>query len=240
LKISTNEQAPCESCHDVTVSLTQPSQIKPLSLTFPFPILAKNVQATLHRKSRHVDLLLKKSLMEHWPCEFHTKKSKLIIDDLVPWKNDPLTSEDGFNNLEYHMCSQFLSKDIKSDYLYSRSAFDNLRLKLADLMSRDIEFVRYGRNDDWYLLKLHRPLLISPMGTPILLITALHDNHTLKFIPKLFTTNLTVLNEEMDQFRIVLKVFPLGTSKGIKVKMDAETEEEFELFRFLLRLNSTR
>ena len=62
LKISTNEQAPCESCDDVTVSLTQPSAIKPLSLTLKFPFLAKNFQATLHRKRRHVDLLLKKSL----------------------------------------------------------------------------------------------------------------------------------------------------------------------------------
>jgi hypothetical protein len=54
LKISTNEQAPCESCHDFTVSLTQPSKIKPLSLKFPFPILAKYVKATLHPKSRFV------------------------------------------------------------------------------------------------------------------------------------------------------------------------------------------
>jgi hypothetical protein len=213
-----------------------------LSLTFPFPILAKNVQATLHRKSQHVDLLVKKSLLEPWPCEFHTKKSKWIIDDLVPWKNESLKSENVFNSVEHHLSSQFLSKDFNlGHYLDSKSsALESLRFKLVALMSGNSEFVSYGRNDDWYLLKLHQPLLTSPMGTPILLITALHDNHTLKFIPKLFTTNLTVLNEEMDQFRIVLKVFPLGTSKGIKVKMDAETEEEFELFRFLLRLNSTR
>ncbi len=240
MKISTNEQAPCESCHDVTVSLTQPSKIKPLSLTFPFPILAKNVQATLHRKSRHVDLLVKKSLLEPWPCEFHTKKSKWIIDDLVPWKNESLKPENVFNSVEHHLSSQFLSKDFDvGHYLDSKSsALESLRFKLVALMSGNSEFVSYGRNDDWYLLKLHRPLLTSPMGSPILLITALDDNHT-KNISKKISLNPTVLKEVMDHFKIYEKVFPLGTPKD-KLDLDAETEEEFQLFRFLLRLNSTR
>ncbi len=226
MKISTNEQAPCESCHEITVSLTQPSEIKHLSLTFPFPILAKNVQATLHPKRRHVDLLLKKSLLEPWPCEFHSKKFKWIIGDLVPWKNKPLTPEDGFKNLEDHLSSQFVSKDMSfARFLDSNcSALDNLRIKLEVLMTSDAEFASYGRNDDRYLLKLHRPLLTSPTGTPILLITALH----------------VLKEQETDQCKIVEKVFPLGTPKDIKMEMDAETDEEFQLFRFLLRLNSTR
>jgi hypothetical protein len=226
LKISTNEKAPCQSCHDVTVSLTQPRIIKPLSLTFPFPILAKNVQATLHPKSRHVDLLLKKSLLEPWPCEFHSKKYKWIIGDLVPWKNEPLTPEDGFKNLEHHVSSQFVSKEVSFAHFRDSkcSASDKLRCKLGVLMASDAEFVSYGRNDDRYLLKLHRPLLTSPTGTPILLITALH-------VPK---------EKETEQRKIVEKVFPLGTPKDIKRIMDAETDEEFQLFRFLLRLNSTR
>jgi hypothetical protein len=205
--------------------LTQPSEIQTLSLTFPFPILAKNVQATLHPKSRHVDLLLKKSLQEPWPCEFHSKKSKWIIDDLVPWENVPLTSENGFNTLEHHLTSQFLSKESVANFLDSTcSALDKLRLKLVALMVGDAEFASYGRNDDRYLLKLHRPLLTSPTGTPILLITALH-----------------VLKEkETEQRKIVEKVFPRSTPDDINMEMDADTEEEFQLFRFLLRLNSTR
>jgi hypothetical protein len=226
LKISTNEKARCESCHEITVSLTQPSEIKPLSLTFPFPILAKNVQATLHPKSRHVDLLLKKSLLEPWPCEFHNKKSKWIIDDLVPWKNVPLTSEDGFKNVEHHLRSQFLSEEMSvAHFLDSKcSALDKLRLNLVELMVGDAEFVRYCRNGDWYVLKLHRPLLTSPTGTPILLITALH----------------VLKEQETEQRKIVEKVFPRSTPDDIKMEMDADTEEEFQLFRFLLRLNSTR
>jgi hypothetical protein len=240
MKISTNEHPPCESCHEITVSLTHPSEIKPLSLTFPYPILAKNVQATLHRKSQHVDLLVKKSLLEPWPCEFHTKKSKWIIDDLVPWKNESLKSENVFNSVEHHLSSQFLSKDFDVDhYLDSKSsALESLRFKLVALMFDNSEFVSYGRNDDWYLLKLHRPLLTSPMGSPVLLITALDDNHT-KNISKKISLNPTVLKEVMDHFKFYEKVFPLGTPKD-KLDLDAETEEEFQLFRFLLRLNSTR
>ena len=99
--MTTNEKAPCESCHDITFSLDQPSKIKPLSISFPFPILAKDVRATLHRKSRHVDLVLKKSLREPWPCEFHTKTSKWIVDDLVPWENS--SSDNVYNCLEHHL-----------------------------------------------------------------------------------------------------------------------------------------
>ncbi len=230
MKISTNEKAPCESCHDVTVSLTQPIKIKPLSLTFPFPILAKNVQATLHRKSRHVDLLLKKSLLEPWPCEFHSKKSKWIIDDLVPWENVPFTPEDGFKNIEHHLSSQFAHfRDSKS------SSLDKLRLKLVKLMLRDDEFICYGRNDDRYLLKLHRPLLTSPTGTPILLITALNVILSRKLGQNVFTIKSTVLKAGMDHL-ICQKLF----SPMDRLVVDAETEEEFQLFRFLLRLNSTR
>jgi hypothetical protein len=88
--------------------LNQPSQIKPLAISFPFPILATNLQATLHRKSRHIDLVLKKSLQEPWPCEFHTSlTSKWIIDDLVPWENSP--SNRIFNTIEHHLASQFSS-----------------------------------------------------------------------------------------------------------------------------------
>jgi hypothetical protein len=183
---------------------------------------------------------VKKSLLEPWPCEFHTKKSKWIIDDLVPWKNESLKSENVFNSVEHHLSSQFLSKDFDVDhYLDSKSsALESLRFKLVALMFDNSEFVSYGRNDDWYLLKLHRPLLTSPMGSPVLLITALDDNHT-KNISKKISLNPTVLKEVMDHFKIYEKVFPLGTPKD-KLDLDAETEEEFQLFRFLLRLNSTR
>ncbi|EFX80228.1 hypothetical protein DAPPUDRAFT_318928 [Daphnia pulex] len=121
------------------------------------------------------------------------------------------------------------------------SALDNLRLKLVAMMSGAAEFVSYGRNEDRYLLKLHRPLLISPMGTPILLITALDDNLKPKFGPTFFTINPTMPKEkETEHCKIVAAVFPLGTPNDIKMGMDAETDEEFQLFRFLLRLNSTR
>jgi hypothetical protein len=75
------------------------------------------------------------------------------------------------------------------------------------------------------------------MGSLIfLLITAL--NGFLKLEQEFFTTNSeTVLKEGMDHFRIYEKVFPLGTPKDMLV-LDGETEEEFQLFHFLLRLNS--
>ncbi len=161
----------------------------------------------------------------------------------MPWENVPLTPENGFNSLEHHLSSQFLSKEISiAHFLDSMSsALDKLRLKLGVLMLRDIEFVSYGRNDDRYLLKLHLPLLTSPTGTPILLITAIDGNLTRKLEQEIFTTKSAVPKEVMDHSKIYEEVFPIGTLKPKdKLGLNVETEEEFQLFRFLLRLNSTR
>lgn len=236
LKVTTNEQAPCESCHDVTISLIQPNKIKPLLLSFAFPILAKSVQATLHRKSRHVDLVLKKSLLEPWPCEFHTKTSKWVIDNLVPWEN---SSPEMVNSVEHHVSSQFYSLeeiDIGRFRDPKSSALNSFRLKLTSMMLDDVEYVSYGRNNDWYLLKLHRPLLTSPMGSPILLVTALDDNHTKNMTKRMTPTNMPTAREILDHTLLYQKVFPFGPSgPKNKIDFDAETEEEFQLFRFLVR-----
>ncbi len=245
LKVTTNEKAPCESCHDITVSLNQPSQIKPLAISFPFPILATNLQATLHRKSRHIDLVLKKSLQEPWPCEFHTSlTSKWIIDDLVPWENSP--SNRIFNTIEHHLASQFSSLEEmdakKSLNLNQCSALLSLRSNLVTMMTiKDVEYVSYGRNNERYLLKLHYPLLTSPKGCPILLITALDDNQAKNITKRKTPKNVPIIKEFADHTMIYNKVFPFGPL-GYKeqLELNAETEEEFHLFRFLLRLNSTR
>jgi hypothetical protein len=76
------------------------------------------------------------------------------------------------------------------------------------------------------------------MENPILLITAIDGNLSRK-LGQDFTTNPTALKEGMDHLRIYDEVFPIGIFKDMLV-LDAETEEEFQLLRFLLRLNSTR
>ena len=106
------------------------------------------------------------------------------------------------------------------------------------MMIDDIEYVSYGRNNDWYLLKLHRPLLTSPLGSPILLITALNDNHTKKLTKKMTQKNSFSVKELIVHTVIYHKVFPFEPKN--KFDLDDETEEEFQLFRFLLRLNSAR
>ena len=229
MEVTTHEQAPCLSCHEITVSLIPPSKIKPLSLSFPFPILAKNVQATL--TSRHVDLVLKKSLYEPWPCDFHSEKQKWIINDLVPWKNENMQSGNKFNFIQHHFPDQFSSRQGMDN-----SPLHNFRLKLAAMMmTSDLEYVVYGRNDDRYSLKLHRPLLTSPMGSPILLITALDESFVKK--KKETPTNTPLSEEEVHHAAVNNIVFPFDTPGNV---FEAETEEEFQLLRFILRFNSTR
>jgi hypothetical protein len=186
--------------------------------------------------------VLKKSLREPWPCEFHTKTSKWIVDDLVPWENS--SSDNVFNCLEHHLGCQFSSmEEINAERSLGPkcSALHSFRLKIMAMMLDDVEYVSYGRNNDWYLLKLHRPILTSPMGSPILLITALDDNYVKDMTKRITPKNLPIVKEVVDHTLTYHKVFPFGPG-GPKEKMDldAETEEEFQLFRYLLRLNSTR
>ena len=226
-EVITHEQAPCLSCHDITVSLIPPRKFKPLSLSFPFPILAKNVQSTFHRNSRRVDLVLKKSLHEPWPRDFHSEKRKLIVDDLVPWKNEDYKSGNPFNSVDFQL--------VHDVFLENSPLLHSVRAKIGLMMMRDLEHIQnlvYERNDDYYVMKLHRPLLTSPMGNPILLITAIdcHVNRIAKRFPM-------TEEEELYHCSVFQNVFPLGTPNDT---LKAETDEEFQLLRYILRFNATR
>ncbi|EFX80652.1 hypothetical protein DAPPUDRAFT_103079 [Daphnia pulex] len=67
LKVSTDQRKPCESAHEITLSLSQPNYIKPLLLSFPHPFLVDSIRASLHCAHRSISLVLNKAIQEPWP-----------------------------------------------------------------------------------------------------------------------------------------------------------------------------
>ena len=98
--MTTNQQKPCESAHEITLKLGGSDNIKSLTLSFPYPFAVDKIHASLHRKDRLIGLKLKKALQEPWPYEFRVK-SKLDADDFQPWKEIK-----GLRSLEFHLKSQ--------------------------------------------------------------------------------------------------------------------------------------
>ena len=110
--------------------MSQPNNIKPLKLSFPFPILVKDVRATLHRKNRVIDVVLKKALYEPWPYEFQTKQSRWIVDNLKPWEDGISTEDSVLTHLAIQAVRQAAEK---TDAVVKLSALNQVRLVIKSL-----------------------------------------------------------------------------------------------------------
>jgi hypothetical protein len=234
LKVETNVRAPCESSHEITLSLNQPDNFKPLVLSLPYPILVDGIRATLNLKSRHVDLVLKKALWEPWPCEYRPADNLhnvLDPDQLKPWKEESLQ-----HSLKNHIRNQFNINVVNNVSLMKQSPL-NVRFVMNVLFS-DISrlpsrcFTIQRKNaptPDWIFL-VHRPVSTTPTGRPFLLLSAFDFTLALKLIAggKLSKKK----NEKNFQ-----RIFP-GGMKGNTIPI--QTAEDSQLLRFVLRLNRTK
>ncbi len=86
VKVTTNQRKPCESAHEVTLSWSPTTNVLPLTLSFPHPILVSEIRTTLHRQDGLLVLELKKAILEPWPCEFEMdENSKWKVGSLTLW-----------------------------------------------------------------------------------------------------------------------------------------------------------
>jgi hypothetical protein len=127
--VSTNPRKPCESAHEMTVSLSQPIDLEPLSMTFPFPILIHGVRATLHHKDHFINLVLKKAVLEPWPHEYQAKHTKwnadilnLLAEKQVMVEDDsgisrPSLSSSCMNSSMLHLLCQFKLPQVEAPSL---------------------------------------------------------------------------------------------------------------------------
>ncbi|XP_046654781.1 uncharacterized protein LOC124348606 [Daphnia pulicaria] len=234
LKVATNHQAPCESCHEITLSLNQPEKYKPLSLSFPYPILVDDIHATLHHKSRHVDLVLTKALWEPWPCEYEPAAdlhNVLDLDQLKPWKEE----ESLRPSLENHIRSQFNINHLENISLMERSPLNAVRYVMRVLFldpsrSRYVIIQRMNAPaPDWFFL-VHDPVSTTPTGRPVLLLSAFD----FRLAAKLIADGKWTQKKTEENF---IRVFPGGEEALI---IPIQTTEDSQLLRFVLRLNRSK
>jgi hypothetical protein len=223
-------------------------------MTFPVPILVDGIRVTLHRKDHFINLVLKKAVLEPWPHEFQAEHTKWDADRLKLWEekqvmleNDasgisrPSLASSCMNNLMMHLVCQFKFSQVQTPSLMEKSPLNLVRCIIRDIFQRftsrkatPTNFVRIylkgtsAENPDWYL-RLHKPIRISPQGSPMLMISA-------------FDTDLAK-NPESRENSSKLKgnnfsrVFPvLKPEETMTVEM--ESAGGLQLLRHVLRLNS--
>lgn len=223
---------PCESAHGINVSLSQPNHMNQLALSFPHPIIVNEISATLHRKDRLIDLVLKKALYEPWPCEFQTNQSKWVVDNFEPWKDSTEMS-----SLGIHLGTQFKCNVIRNPSLLEKSDLNQVRELIKSFffsvtvgVSKLFSVQREDSTEDpdWYI-KAHPPVRFSPNGSPILMLSVFDHRLGEKFASM---GKLDAQKYAAHFFRI------LGKSNHFSAfRLSAS---EIQLFRYLLRLNSTK
>lgn len=222
--VSTIQTKSCESSHDVIVSLCQSSGVEPLELSFPHPVLVGKILVTC--EDRMVNLVLKKAIYEPWPYDFQSNNLKWNVDSLTPWKDGS-----GFDPLQDHICKQQIPHSMISELagLPRVRMIINDIFKVSNAVDSDLHVVIQPEkslnpedNYNW-LIRVHRPILTSTLGSPLLI--------------------LSVLDSRQSENRLTKEVFDRILVDGANSENSLSitgTADELKLFRFVLRLNSTK
>ena len=218
---------PCQSSHRITVSL---DGVKPLTITLPYPILMDNLKATLRRKDGVVDVVAVKAQNDLWPED--------VIRDQFKWDTANLESWTDMKAIDIHLTSQFGPDGPASR---ESSALTGIRLLLSSIFTLAIkekkllfELRSKGPEEtkEW-LVRVHLPVRTSPRGAPVLLLTALDQRQIARLERE---SKWNKQQGEKDHKRIFC-------SRDLPEKFEVvelQSAEEVELFRHILRLNSTK
>ncbi len=226
LKIVPNYQAPCESSHEITLELCQFENFKPLSLSFPYPILAEEfLIITLDPNLHPLDLVLKKALWEPWPCEYRPANdlhNVLDPDQLKPWKE-----EESFQPyLKNRFRNQFNIIDLKNTESPLASVPCVMRFLFLNL-SRFVSIQRMNAPRPDWLFRVHHPVSITPTGRPVLLLSAFD----FRLAEELVEDGIWNEKKHDESYK---RVNP--SIENVTV-IHIQTTEDSQLLRFILRLN---
>ena len=208
----------CEAAHRITVSLD--GNIKPLTITLPCPILPGTVKTT--QDFGIIRIVADKALDNLWPDDAHRRWD---AEHFEPWID--------LETLKFHLNSQFddpaklddaatqVREIIRRIFIHATEK-GHLRIQLKE---------KEADSPDWFI-RAHAPVRISPLGTPILLLSAL--DHRL--------SERLQSDEKLDKSRAKKEFhrFFGHVPPEEKVLIVLETAEIARLLRHILRLNSTK
>lgn len=188
-------------------------------MCFPYPVLVEDFG--LRRWDRSFQVVLKKSLYEPWPCHFK-EPSKWNVAQYPVWK-EPRANQ-------YSIKSHVAGFDVQPN---QPTSLNDVRSMIVNIFLRTMEgFEFFTINSDpcmWHL-RIHAPILTTPSGCPLLLITAF--DHRLS--QKLSAEGSLSSKQVDDDFKRIFDTEKLPST------LSASREETCDLFRYVLRLNSTK
>ena len=188
-----------------------------------------------------IKLVVDKSTNDPWPIEFGGR-SKWDIDRLKRWD-----AANGMDDAEVkkHLAAQFTIKQLKSlikGKLTNGKALDEVReiiktIFMATLLENTYIFViqdkrQMEKEPDFYL-RTHTPLRISPVGAPLLLVSAM-DHRMREHLLKKKAIDIEQAESDFD------RIFTGAKNPEQARVIYTFTDEEYVLLRYLLRLNSTQ
>ena len=249
VKIFGNRHKTCESSHELTLALLQPRQMKPLTITFPYPIMIDdradmNLSFEQRLECQFKDCSssfgFKKATREPLPCQFSKDRLKWPQNCLKPWDE-----KGGLNSPEFHLDFQFISPRQQQSLSPLNRVRDIIRFIFTNAMILDTEYVFIINSHEpttvapsnlypvWYI-RVHHPILTSPDGVPMVILSAADEylSYNLHLKGRL---NLSKSIEIVDRI-----IFQKGEECDPVEIGTTFTREEMQLFRYVLRLNSTK
>ena len=232
----------CECSHRAEIRFLESVS----TVSFPWPVEIGNPKTVPaeERGQRMQRLTFKKSLNEPWPDEW-LNSIKWNLEQFETWESLH-TRED----LSIHLSSQFYFRDLQENLTGTENAvlptepsasLREVRCTIQSLFVRSLIdghsyfAVRDNRqpnqSPDWYL-RIHLPVRISPFGCP----NVSMSGYDQRMARKLHEQGRKDIQTSIEEMKRVLDIQP--STEVVTVL--TYTDEEANLLRYILRLNSTK
>ena len=243
-----------ESSHELTFALLKPRKMKPFTVTFPYPIMndergdhlifSFEQRAGLQSIDFSGSLGFKKATREPRPCEFRKDRPKWSQTSLKPWDE-----KGGLNSPKFHLDIQFVS--LRHQQSLALSPLDQVRRIVSFIFTNAGTFstdhivvinshepttlIPSNLYPVWYL-RVHPPILTSPTGIPMVILSAVDMYLCYNLTCK---NQMNQLKKEETLNRLIFEKSGEHGENSIEIGTTF-TREEMEMFRYVLRLNSTK
>lgn len=251
LVLLTDRKHPSEAGNRVTIKFKDQTD----HLTFPCPFIATEIHTSSSEQPESscvIQMILMKSIYEPHPDDWRTEQSEKSCWNLASLKE--WDSQCLLRDLNFHLSAQFDFADLKRQMLNReqppitgrgaglRGVREIIRtIFQSTVLDGNRLFVIRSKDDpslkNFWFIRVHLPIRISPLGSPLLLVTANDHRLAQKFVDR---GQLEQSKATEDFKRIFVEGGdPSSTVSGV-CPIFVQSDEEESLLRYHLRLNATK
>ncbi len=218
--------------------------VQPVTFSFPFPVLNDGIECTISL-NQSFSVVVKKALFEPWPSDFNNP-ARWNVSELTPFPLFPFGDQDCLIDHHTHegQCTEetFLKYE-ESKILKTKLSLDTMEevrgiiISFFTMAKGNYEAFSIFDNDNFdnelMQLLIHRPIVKSPLGSPMLLLSVCDLELLRHYIAN---GNYSEDQAQKDHNRI----FGGASKKIIIFQHPMATKEATDILRYTLRLNSTK